>query len=957
MGTCPVLTPNICFGGCFDLKTSLRHCGKCGNRCQPEERCINGVCTNGKEEEPSQESGDAGENEQEFVPEDSSEDSPEKVCQLTNNGKERCDGQDNDCNGKIDDVLPRGCYSGPQGTSGVGPCKKGQQRCLGGSWGKCEGESLPKAEDCNGQDNDCDGKIDNISERSCYSGKSSEVGKGPCRKGLQSCQSGKWGPCKGETLPQTEICNNIDDNCDGQIDEQLTKKCFTGPNSSLPGLGICKSGVSTCLGGKWGSCTGEVTPQKEICDGKDNDCNGIEDSFTRPCYGGPPGTTGKGLCKNGSQTCASGKWGPCTGQKLPQIEACNNKDDNCNGQIDEQLTKNCFTGPGVAGKGVCKQGSSLCKAGKWETCTGQVTATTEKCDRIDNDCDGEVDEKCTCVSGTKRSCGNHTTKPCRQGTQSCNTKGQWGACLGQILPSNEICDNKDNDCDGLVDEALTKPCYDGPNGTLGKGRCKAGVTTCNKGSWSVCQGQTTPFTAELCNGVDDDCDGQIDESPPNPPKCSKYLGVCQGIKKKCVKGTWEDCDLSDYQQHSNKYQTKESNCDGKDNDCDGKIDQFVLSCYEGFFSKPGVGICKAGTRTCTNGSFGVCVGQILPKTESCNKQDDNCNGKVDEGCVVTLIGSIKGYKDGSVKDALLNQPYTIAFDQQGILYIGDSGNKIIRKLDANKQVSTVAGIPEKAGYKDGQAKTALFRSISDMLFDGKGELFIADADNELIRKLSKNGQVSTIAGMPGQSGHRDGPVKTSLFASPVGVIYNTKGELYIVDTLNHVIRKLSTNGQVSTVAGTPGKTGHKNGPAKTALFHFPSGMTFDPKGNLYIVDHFNHVIRKLDTKGQVSTISGTPKNPGHKNGPAKTALFRFPTDITIDNKGNLFIADKENHIIRKLDINGQVSTFAGVPGNSGHKNGPLTKALFSSPTKVLFYKGSLYIVDTGNHLIKKIVLP
>jgi len=965
---CPPLTPNQCFGGCFALKTSLRHCGKCGNTCNQGQTCIDGKCQTPQEQnkepisEPPEEA-DGGEGYPEPIQEHHEpfqepvhEPIPEPTCIPKT---EVCDGKDNDCDGKIDENLaPLECYSGAPGTAGKGNCKKGTRACVDGKWGECKGEVTPRKESCDRTDEDCDGKIDNGVVVECYGGDPRTVGVSHCKKGTKKCVLGAWGICENQSMPQKEVCDGKDNDCDGKIDNGVSKSCFTGPSSSQPGLGICKAGKALCVAGKWGPCTGEVTPQKEICDGKDNDCNGIEDSYTRPCYSGPSGTQGKGLCKGGSQTCNTGKWGPCTGVITPQKETCDGKDNDCDGQIDENVIKRCFHGPGTAGKGICKSGTTTCKGGKWGACVGQVVAKTEICDTVDNDCDGQTDEGCNCISNQKRACGKYTQGNCKQGQQIC-LSGKWGACSGQILPKPETCNNQDDDCDGSIDEALTKGCYSGPNGTEGKGRCKAGISTCKRGKWETCTGEVKPLSIELCNNVDDDCDGQIDETPPNPPACSKNQGVCKGLVKKCVKGAWKDCELSDYQQHSSLYQVKELRCDNQDNDCDGKADNFTISCYEDFFTKPGVGECKAGARYCSNGSYGVCVGQVRPKAETCNEKDDNCNGKVDEGCVITLAGvpNTDGYKDGPAKSALFYSPNGIIVDSKKTIFIVDSYNHVIRKINANGNVSTIAGTPKTSGHKDGPAKSALFYSPAGMTADSKGNLYAPDVHNNIVRKIDINGNVSTIAGTPKKSGYKDGPAKNALFYSPTGITIDSKGNLYVAD-FNHVIRKIDTSGNVSTIAGTPKTSGHKDGPAKNALFHSPDGIAIDNKGNLYVADTKNNVIRKIHTNGNISTIAGVPNKSGHQDGPAKSALFNSPYRIAVDSKGNVYVADTYNHVIRKIDTSGNVSTIAGTPKTPGHKDGPVKSALFSSPLGLAFDgKGNLYVTESGNNTIRKIILP
>lgn len=317
--------------------------------------------------------------------------------------------------------------------------------------------------------------------------------------------------------------------------------------------------------------------------------------------------------------------------------------------------------------------------------------------------------------------------------------------------------------------------------------------------------------------------------------------------------------------------------------------------------------------------------------------------------VTTFAGSgMPGVANGTGSAAQFNRPAGVAIDGSGNVYVADYFNHLIRKITSAGVVSTLAG-SGIAGFANGIGITAQFNRPIGVAVDGFGNIYVADSNNNLIRKITSAGVVTTLAGS-GMVGSINGIGTLAQFNTPAGIATDESGNVYVADINNHLIRKITSTGIVTTLAGST--QGFVDGPNTAAKFNLPSGLATDGSGNIYVVDSNNQSIRKITSAGVVITFAGS-YNFGSVNGIGIAAKFNYPNGVATDVLGNVYVADTGNHRIRKITSAGAVTTLAG--STSGYIDGIGIAAKFYSPVGVATdLSGNLYIADYDNHRIRKI---
>jgi sugar lactone lactonase YvrE len=294
--------------------------------------------------------------------------------------------------------------------------------------------------------------------------------------------------------------------------------------------------------------------------------------------------------------------------------------------------------------------------------------------------------------------------------------------------------------------------------------------------------------------------------------------------------------------------------------------------------------------------------------------------------ITTLAGKAltSGTADGTGTAARFAFPMGVALDDGGDVYVADSGSHTLRKVTAAGVVTTLAGTAGVAGSADGASSVATFDTPSGVAVDSTGNVYIADTLNHTIRKLTAAGVVTTLAGQAGASGSVDGTAGAARFFGPQGLALDAAGtHLYVADTNNDTIRRIVvSSGVVTTLAGAAGQAGSADGLGTVARFNGPTALAVDDSGTLYVADTDNHIIRTITSAGTVTTLAGRAGRSGASDGTGQAAAFNHPSAIAVDGSSNLYVLDTDNHTIRKIvSAAGVVTTLAGQPGESGSADG------------------------------------
>jgi len=330
-----------------------------------------------------------------------------------------------------------------------------------------------------------------------------------------------------------------------------------------------------------------------------------------------------------------------------------------------------------------------------------------------------------------------------------------------------------------------------------------------------------------------------------------------------------------------------------------------------------------------------------------------------EGVVTTLAGLADnpGSEDGTGRSARFRWPEGVTVDGNGNIYVADAGNNMIRRITPAGVVTTVAGAPGASPRREvGMGSDApQFEHAAGLAVDGAGNFYVADSAASTIRKLTPAGEATVLAGTAYRIGNTDGTGNAARFGKPSGLAADSKGNVYVADTDNNTIRKITPAGMVVTLAGLDDGGGNARGHGSAARFSRPYGVAVDGRGNVYVADTCNSLIRKVTPDGEVTTLAGTVKSQSSVDGIGAAAQFYMPYGVAADSAGNVYVADTHNSTIRKITPAGAVTTLAGLAGHPGRTEGPGDAARFWYPESLAVdHKGNVYVADWRDNSIRRI---
>lgn len=327
--------------------------------------------------------------------------------------------------------------------------------------------------------------------------------------------------------------------------------------------------------------------------------------------------------------------------------------------------------------------------------------------------------------------------------------------------------------------------------------------------------------------------------------------------------------------------------------------------------------------------------------------------RAEDYSITTFAGAANVTSGADGTPGSFNNPYGVAIDAAKNVYVTDTLNHTVRKITPGGVVSTLAGTAGQPGSTNGTGSVARFNFPVGIGVDAAGNVYVSEVTNSTIRKITPAGEVTTFAGAPLQFGSANGAGGAARFAQPRGLAVDSAGNVYVADGGNHTIRKITPAGDVTTLAGSPGQPGTANGTGSEARFNTPFGVAVDGAGNVYVADSENHTIRRITSAGVVTTVAGTAGVRGALDGTGTAALLNQPRGVSVGAGGNVFVADYGNSVIRQISPAGVVTTVAGSAGIVGEVNSVGAAARLYDPTGIASDGATVYIADTSNNLIRR----